>query len=436
MNIRQVHSKKEYLEVADLISKIFGQGMPGDPRDYFGSMDYWRKVAPKYPGFSWENLWIAEDRRKIIGNVMVSPREIKISRAVLRLGGLGVVLTHPARRKQGVASLLINSCIDYMREEGYDLSGLFGIPNFYPRFGFATSLMETGLLIDTSRLAKLRKRWPVRRWRPGDLADMEKLHTANSTGLVGGIVRSDAYWLSRRQRLKDFWVTTGEDGQVRGYIWLSKRKVKLSPEGTRLLVSEVAVDTSSQAATIAASDSLLWFLAREASANRIPRIEIPAPLDHPFVAHGFYEYSGTRYAETAKDAEGMIRIINLGTTFEKLQNLLSDRLHTSAYRDWTGNMAIQTDLGTAELAVEKGKLTIKHSETPAQPLKKVLDPPPAQGQITCRIPQNRLAQLIMGHTPVARVATDPAVSIPDDALPVLSTLFPPGHPFIWHIDRF
>ena len=43
----------------------------------------------------------------------------------------------------------MEATIAFMNENGSDVSMLFGIPDFYPKFGYATVLRETWVEFDT-----------------------------------------------------------------------------------------------------------------------------------------------------------------------------------------------------------------------------------------------------------------------------------------------
>ena len=98
-------------------------------------------------------------------------------------------------------------------------------------------------------------------------------------------------------------------------------------------------------------------------------------------------------------------------------------MHRSAFKDWRGVLRLATDLGTIELHVAgPGEVAVRGE---------------SEGQaIICALPQTALIQLLFGYCDVAEVAADPDAAIPDEALPLLRALFPPGHPFIAEPDYF
>lgn len=60
----------------------------------------------------------------------------------VRIGGalsvlLGPIAVHPTRQGEGVAALLMQSCLDIARADGWDRIMLVGDAPYYRRFGFA-----------------------------------------------------------------------------------------------------------------------------------------------------------------------------------------------------------------------------------------------------------------------------------------------------------
>lgn len=79
------------------------------------------------------------------------------------------------------AAKVLNKSIQVMQEEGYDLSILFGIPNFYHRFGYISVLPEYTLQILTRSAEKAPLIYSV---RPFEIKDKETVldiyHQENS----------------------------------------------------------------------------------------------------------------------------------------------------------------------------------------------------------------------------------------------------------------
>ncbi len=91
---------------------------------------------------------------KEVSHLYVHDLEVRIGGSIVRVGGIGGVWTHEEYRRRGFARKVLEDALDYMREEGYDLSLLFGIPDFYHRFGYAPVLPEYSLSLREEDLPK------------------------------------------------------------------------------------------------------------------------------------------------------------------------------------------------------------------------------------------------------------------------------------------
>ena len=60
-----------------------------------------------------------------------------VGATTVRCGGIGSVGTSRDHRLQGYSRLVLDAGIALMRSESYHISVLFGIPDYYQRFGFA-----------------------------------------------------------------------------------------------------------------------------------------------------------------------------------------------------------------------------------------------------------------------------------------------------------
>ena len=88
---------------------------------------------------------------RTLARLAVVPFHQRVGRALLWMGGVAGVNTDPVAREQGLARRLLTFAVEWMRDQGFDWSGLFGIPNFYTRFGYASALPEYELVIATAR---------------------------------------------------------------------------------------------------------------------------------------------------------------------------------------------------------------------------------------------------------------------------------------------
>ena len=157
----------------------------------------------------------------VASSVRIVDRDFRVGKAVFRLGGIADVATHPDYQKQGYCALLFQEVVAFMAAEGYDLSLLFGIPNFYHRFGYATALVPATLTVSAVHLADL----PAAATRPfqeGDLPALSALLEADLEARACAIVRDEALW--RYRGVPNALTVVEQEGRPAAYFTAEERK--------------------------------------------------------------------------------------------------------------------------------------------------------------------------------------------------------------------
>ena len=102
------------------------------------------------------------DGDKSVSRLFVFDLRMNIGGAWARCGGIGGVETSRDHRMHGCGRRLLEESVTWMRQEGYHLSALFGIPNFYYRFGYAPGLVESEASVATRQAETAPRRYAVR----------------------------------------------------------------------------------------------------------------------------------------------------------------------------------------------------------------------------------------------------------------------------------
>jgi predicted N-acetyltransferase YhbS len=148
------------------------------------------------PGARPELRRVARIGGEIAAHVGIIDRTVRIGRARLRMGGLAGVMTDPAHRHRGLASACLEDAVDFMRNDGFDVSFLFGIRDFYHRFGYVGCLPTYAMRLRVRDLERLKNPFAIEapRGRPPArlLDEIVPLYEAASAGTPASVVRDRA----------------------------------------------------------------------------------------------------------------------------------------------------------------------------------------------------------------------------------------------------
>jgi predicted acetyltransferase len=337
----------------------------------------------------------------VASSVIVVDRVVRIGNIPLRMGGIGDVSTRRAFRQQGYARQLLEDSIMYMRDAGYHFSALFGIPYFYPKFGYIVAMPGTDSTIATRDAELAQACYPVRPFKPEDAQQVAEIYEQMNANRTFTCVRDPNTWKGFRigaswnDRIEAVVVLDGES--IIGYA-----NYDLDP--WRCSLGEVGY------ATPAVFSTLLAEAGKQAAQKRVEKLTIHAPVDDPFVLY-CRRYGCTTSLSYARNAHGMARIINQAATIKAIQPLMLRRLQASQI-DWRGTLVFSTDLGKDALELGSGPELVLH------------------------LPQTMLTQWILGYRGIEDALFETETKVPEAAVPVLKAIFPTGYPFIYPSDRF
>ncbi len=358
-------------------------------------------------------LWIDEETQ--VAHLWVIDYPMRIGHAEVRMAGIGGVYTEREHRRQGYMRHLYEDTVTYMTDEGYDVSMLFGIPDFYTKFGYAPCLPKYRFTIKTRDAevamadARTYTSHPI---ESDDMPAVLALYNDENASRTGTIVRDPADFETFERGSS--WGTPAETvlwegatGELLGYAVWDRDK-------TAVKVAELGAQSGELYGT------LLYGFAQQAVAKRCETITFYAPPDHAFAEYA--QRFGTSWSiEYPRHSDGMMRILNQQPLFEKLIPLFESRLANPQVAGMLGSLTIETDLGSTMLTFSGGKVRIVSGE--AEP-------------VHLSLSQDKLMQMIMGYRSVSDVLTETDVSMSDHALPLLNVLFPKGMPFVWPPDYF
>ena len=350
---------------------------------------------------------------------------MRVGSAEVLMGGIGGVWTHEKHRHKGHASVVMEDACAWMRDNGYDVSILFGIPNFYHRWGFVVTLSSSRVFVPARVAEQCDATCRPRRYRDGDLAAAMAMFNANSASRTASQVRRVPGWVPWRKGVR--W-------GVKPTLFSYMRHGKLvAVAGFDLSAEEVScVDAAF------ADESAIAGVVRHAGAlaveRRVEKITFWAPPDGALADFCREQGACEMTQNTPRCSGGMARIINQTQCLKKVAPEFARRLRASQFAKWSGKVDVVTNLGATRLVAAKGKVTIA--------------PRKGRADVTLRCPQQRLTQLLFGFQSIdfmlahkfARVSGSAFAKATAGRKPVardiLATLFPRSTAYVAVPDHF
>ncbi|MGD8237007.1 MAG: GNAT family N-acetyltransferase [Armatimonadota bacterium] len=358
-----------------------------------------------------------------VSRLSIVDHEMRIGCATVRMGGIGGVHTDKEHRMRGYSRRVMTDSVEYMRENGFDVSLLFGIRNFYHKFGYITALAQHRLTMPIPPVDEGNGQHATRPMTDADIGRIIDLYNEDNRTRTCSVVRRHDRWTHFRKGSRfrveaRAFVVEDAGGDVVGYAGYDD--------------VEDAVNIFEVAATDDAFAELVREFVRMAQAMDADTISIFAPPDHPFIEY-CHRHDCHLTTNFRADGDGMLRIINLRSAMEKTLPELEARLQrdvrfASAGPEEPTGLRIATDIGAVVLQVAGASLTVEDGD----------------GAAACELalPQAILTQLLIGYRSLRSVLGDEAVSVSGDCTGLLDALFPSGpgrqpcEPYIWAADHF
>ena len=426
--IRGIETRKELLAVADLYGKAF-TGYESHYRNYVDLLTH------RVPREQWRlsrTMWLPDGTP--IAHVRIADRTMRLGSVMLRVAGIGDVCTHPFHRKAGLMRRLFAHLVEFMREERYDLSMLWGIAKFYDKFGFIVGLTQDWFQVSREQVARLKAPYRGRRARRTDAQAVLELFRDDLGTRTGAMERWGDVWLTRALREKCCRIIEDGQGRPRAYY-------RGGPRDDAFVLSEVSLGPRPDEAAIV---SVIADLVKVAEACEKPRLRFELPIDHPLGEFCFADGCETHRTGWHRGG-GMVRIANLDALCRHMapewERLLSHRLPACEGKPsdtgkmpvppgWTGRLRLETDpsaslragMGTMDLAIARG--TVRP------------EPPVGRAAAVLAADQGRLCRLILGyHTPAAAALLG-HIRLTRAAEPIAAALFPRRDLAVFPADRF
>ena len=271
-----------------------------------------------------DNAWwisLSTEDEEDVSRLLLIEYQMRFGSAKLKMGGIAGVGTNEEHRNKGYSRRVMEDSTAFMTENGFDVAMLFGIPNFYPKFGYATVIPETWIYLETEEAQAAIPTYQIRKFKKSDVPKILSLYAANNAERTGTPLRDETRWTKFKMGSgfrvdADPYVVLDTDDEVIGYFVCDDTEENCT-----------LCDIGFQNRTI--FETVVRFLADRAKRIKAAQIQCHIPADHPFTI--FCQRYGCRTnTNNLKNGGGMMRIINQSSTLKKITGELEKRLQRSA----------------------------------------------------------------------------------------------------------
>lgn len=342
---------------------------------------------------------------RIVTSISVFRYLTRIGRARLVTAGIGAVATHRDYRKRGLMRETFHDMVAGLRPAGYDISLLFGIPDFYWQFGYVRAWNEDTITVRTEHL------------RPGRAAPATE--SCAGPELSGELVACMNRWLDGRDgsavRPTRGGVNKLQGDNILALAWRDNAErldgaVFLKIEESRIVVADACGEAETVVAVVAG------VAAEQGRAEVVfPHLSYRSSLSRRL---RLGECQMTRNCR--RNGGALARVVNLRSCLEKLAPDLAERLSVSPRRDWRGRLMFSDGREDVGLEIAPGVVRATAAGTTPHRL--------AAG--------DHAASLIFGAEDPADTLARPGVVAGGDAAALAAILFPELDPQLPELDRY
>jgi predicted N-acetyltransferase YhbS len=312
---------------------------------------------------------------RLIGVVLVRNHRMRIGKSVILKGDVGEVAIHPDFQGQGYGHKIMEECLEWMKENRYDLSRLGGLVKFYRRFGylrFPRRYMEfpVGKVVGAGAARvkegqiEIPREWAgnIRPYNPkkdfSGYARICRRMTASYNGAMDIPSRK-----TDNPGPSPLYLVYEEKGKIIAFVQAGQTDWEPTEFEARINIGYSGF-LKGKAYGLAA---ILEYLYNYALKNQIERMTGRIPFDPEFLLTLTQTPLRFYSIETYGGLSGnMLQIINIQSLFERLMPELQERLKPSA---WNGILNIGIEKDKVQLAIHDSKIKVVENKKPTLKIK-------------------------------------------------------------------
>ena len=349
-------------------------------------------------------LWVEADG-EMVSELWLVDVAVRAWGVTLGSAGVAGVATPLPHRKKGHARRLMEACERFAADQGYEVCTLFGISDFYHRWGYATICPEYEIRIALDALGTESPSAPLEEVRPTDWDGIARRYNEVCAALDGSVVRPESSW--QGPKLGSGWDRTPRSLVSRDSHGRPAAYAVVDHELTDgwLAVSDAAA--SSEAAAEDVIDGLAEIARSRDASGLLARLHPETGLGPLLTRRG-----GSPVVTRPDDAGYMACIVDLDAVLRKCAPALVDRA-AAADLPVPEALHVETDIGD-------GGITLGGQ------------PPPAE----LSMDRLGLVQLLFGYHTFRELRETGDANARGVSDEVLATLFPRSDGYCFWPDRY
>jgi len=400
----------EYEEILMMTQEAFRKAADGRSTGKLESNIVEATVAAD-PNFRKGDLRIVEAEGKIVSMMLIIRRQVRIGKAIVNDAIVSPVATRVSHEKKGYCSLVMQNAINYMKQQEFDITTLWGHPWLYTHYGYSPAMVSPSVAIKTERChtTEVKETFTIQPYEETQSKAVTDIYHQNTINQVLAVIRNPEpfEWKVHSPNV-EFQTVIDKKGRVIGYYAISQT----ASSGRNLLEIGVA---NTEACKIIFNKSLDF-----AKEKKLTELICPMSPQHPFAQFAYWQNAELR---TRASRAGFARILNMPTLFCKMKKELESRLNHSEFYNKTLSLAVKTGKETTTFLINDGEITVSTEEEKAD--------------YTLGAPLSLLNPLVTGRKGIHELTDKKGVTIDSNgaitekasAIRLVDVLFPKSTPY-------
>ena len=401
--------KAEYEEIFTMTQEAFRKAADGRSTGKLESNIVEATVTAD-PSFRKGDLRIAEAEGKIVSMMLIIRRQVRIGKAIVNNAIVSPVATRVAHEEKGYCSLVMRDAINYMKQQEFDITTLWGHPWLYTHYGYSPAMVSSSVAIKPERCnsTEVEDTFKIQSYEETQAKVVTDIYHLNTINQVLAEIRNPEpfEWKVHSPNV-EFQTVIDRKGRVMGYYVISQT----APSGRNLLEIGVA---NTEACKIIFSKLLDY-----AKEKKLAELICPMSPQHPFAQFAYWQNAELR--TTMASGAGFARILNMTTLFCKMKKELESRLNHSEFYNKTLSLAVKAGKETTTFLTNDGGITVSTEEEKAD--------------YTLGAPLSLLNPLVTGYKSIYELFGKKEATIRSrpirkkrDGIRLIDVLFPKGTP--------